>query len=97
MDDLHNLRSGKLKQPERGRRDYTDYKGTQRRGGNERRKPDCYAKVTSEKLAWSKQPGSSSDHQGRMANTMAARKKNRHPHRRRAGNDRRHDGAALGI
>ena len=49
MDDfLHNLRSGKLKQPDRGRRDYTDYKGPQRRAGYERRKPDYYAKVTSE-------------------------------------------------
>jgi hypothetical protein len=56
MDDfLHNLRSGKLKQPDRGRRDYTDYKGPQRRAGNERRKPDYYAKVTSENFAtWSK-------------------------------------------
>ncbi len=52
MDDfLHNLRSGKLKQPDRGRRDYTDYKGPQRRAGNERRKPDYYAKVTSENFA----------------------------------------------
>lgn len=49
MDDfLHNLRSGKLKQPDRGRRDYGDYKGPQRRAGYERRKPDYYAKVTSE-------------------------------------------------
>jgi hypothetical protein len=49
MDDfLHNLRSGKLKQQDRGRRDYTDYKGPQRRAGNERRKPDYYAKVTGE-------------------------------------------------
>lgn len=52
MDDfLHNLRSGKLKQPDRGRRDYSDYKGPQRRAGNERRKPDYYAKVTSENFA----------------------------------------------
>lgn len=49
MDDfLHNLRSGKLKQPDRGRRDYTDYKGPQRRVGNERRRPDYYARVTNE-------------------------------------------------
>ncbi|BBO72477.1 hypothetical protein DSCA_64070 [Desulfosarcina alkanivorans] len=52
MDDfLHNLRSGKLKQPDRGRRDYSDYKGPQRRAGNERRKPDYYAKVTGENFA----------------------------------------------
>ena len=52
MDDfLHNLRSGKLKQADRGRRDYTDYKGPQRRAGNERRKPDYYTKVTNENFA----------------------------------------------
>jgi hypothetical protein len=52
MDDfLHNLRSGKLKQPERGRRDYTDFKGNQRRTGNERRRTDYYAKVTNENFA----------------------------------------------
>ncbi|MGA6925528.1 MAG: hypothetical protein WBY88_07595 [Desulfosarcina sp.] len=53
MDDfLHNLRSGKLKQPDRGRRDYPDYKGPQRRAGNERRKPtDYYTKVTNENFA----------------------------------------------
>jgi len=49
MDDfLHNLRSGKLKQQERGRRDYTDYKGPQRRAGSERRRTDYYTKVTNE-------------------------------------------------
>lgn len=52
MDDfLHNLRSGKLKQPDRGRRDYTDFKGNQRRTGNERRRTDYYAKVTNENFA----------------------------------------------
>lgn len=52
MDDfLHNLRSGKLKQPDRGRRDYTDYKGPQRRVGNDRRRTDYYAKVTNENFA----------------------------------------------
>ena len=53
MDDfLHNLRSGKLKQPDRGRRDYTDYKGPQRRAaGGERRRTDYYTKVTSENFA----------------------------------------------
>ncbi len=49
MDDfLHNLRSGKLKQQDRGRRDYSDYKGPQRRSTTERRRPDYYAKVTNE-------------------------------------------------
>jgi hypothetical protein len=52
MDDfLHNLRSGKLKQTDRGRRDYSDYKGPQRRATNERRKTDYYAKVTNENFA----------------------------------------------
>jgi hypothetical protein len=52
MDDfLHNLRSGKLKQPDRGKRDYTDYKGPQRRAPNERRRTDYYAKVTNENFA----------------------------------------------
>lgn len=77
MDDfLHNLRSGKLKQPDRGRRDYTDYKGPQRRGGNERRKPDYYAKVTSENFALVK--GSLdvlADHQRHIAEAMATSNK----------------------
>jgi len=48
MDDfLHNLRSGKLKQSDRGR-SHSDYKGPQRRVGNERRRTDYYAKVTGE-------------------------------------------------
>lgn len=48
MDDfLHNLRSGKLKQPDRGR-SHSDYKGPQRRVANERRRTDYYAKVTGE-------------------------------------------------
>lgn len=52
MDDfLHNLRSGKLKQSDRGRRDHGDYKGPQRRAGNERRRPDYYTKVTNENFA----------------------------------------------
>ncbi|WP_319526291.1 hypothetical protein [uncultured Desulfosarcina sp.] len=51
MDDfLHNLRSGKLKQPDRGR-SHTDYKGPQRRVSNERRKTDYYAKVTGDHFA----------------------------------------------
>lgn len=77
MDDfLHNLRSGKLKQPDRGRRDYTDYKGPQRRGGNERRKPDYYAKVTGENFALVKDSlDALADHQRRIADALAARKK----------------------
>jgi hypothetical protein len=77
MDDfLHNLRSGKLKQPDRGRRDYTDYKGPQRRAGNERRKPDYYAKVTSENFALVKDSlDVLANHQKRIADEMAARKK----------------------
>lgn len=77
MDDfLHNLRSGKLKQPERGRRDYTDYKGPQRRAGNERRKPDYYAKVTSENFALVKDSlDILAENQKRIADAMAARKK----------------------
>lgn len=74
MDDfLHNLRSGKLKQQDRGRRDYTDYKGPQRRAGNERRKPDYYAKVTSENFSLVK--GSLdllAEKQKQIADTMAA-------------------------
>ncbi|MDL2275173.1 hypothetical protein LJC22_03485 [Desulfosarcina sp. OttesenSCG-928-G10] len=56
MDDfLHNLRSGKLKQPDR-RRDYSDFNKApqqqqqqqpqQRRSGYDRRRTDYYAKVT---------------------------------------------------
>ena len=77
MDDfLHNLRSGKLKQPDRGRGGYTDYKGPQRRGGNERRKPDYYAKVTSENFALVKDSlDVLTNHQKRIADEMAARKK----------------------
>jgi len=52
MDDfLHNLRSGKLKQSDRGRRDFADYKGPQRRVGNDRRRTDYYTKVTGENFA----------------------------------------------
>ena len=77
MDDfLHNLRSGKLKQPDRGRRDYTDYKGPQRRAGSERRKPDYYAKVTGENFALVKDSlDLLADHQRRIADAMAARNK----------------------
>ncbi len=52
MDDfLHNLRSGKLKHPDRGRRDYSDYKGPQRRSsGTDRRKHEHYKKVKTDHL-----------------------------------------------
>ena len=75
MDDfLHNLRSGKLKQPERGRRDYTDYKGPQRRAGNERRRTDYYAKVTGENFALVKEALENlAEQQARIANALAAR------------------------
>lgn len=74
MDDfLHNLRSGKLKQPDRGRRDYTDYKGPQRRAGSERRKPDYYAKVTNENFALVKDSlDLLAEHQKRIADTVTA-------------------------
>jgi hypothetical protein len=77
MDDfLHNLRSGKLKQPDRSRRDFSDYKGPQRRAGNERRKPDYYAKVTGENFALVKDSlDILAGHQKRIADAMADRKK----------------------
>ncbi|MDL2269770.1 hypothetical protein LJC71_05840 [Desulfosarcina sp. OttesenSCG-928-A07] len=53
MDDfLHNLRSGKLKQPDRTRREYTDHNKApqqqQNRSGYDRRRGDYYAKITNE-------------------------------------------------
>jgi hypothetical protein len=77
MDDfLHNLRSGKLKQTDRGRRDYTDYKGPQRRVNNDRRKTDYYAKVTNENFALIKETlDALADSQKRIANAMAERGK----------------------
>lgn len=77
MDDfLHNLRSGKLKQPDRGRRDYSDYKGPQRRGASERRRPDYYAKVTTENFALVKDSlDTLAENQKRIADAMAAREK----------------------
>ncbi|GAB6907502.1 hypothetical protein DESC_350017 [Desulfosarcina cetonica] len=73
MDDfLHNLRSGKLKQTDRSRRDYTDYKGPQRRAGNERRKPDYYTKVTNENFALIKETlDVLAENQTRIADTIA--------------------------
>lgn len=52
MDDfLHNLRSGKLKQPDRGNRPYGDqFKGGQRRNVNDRRKRDFESKESFERL-----------------------------------------------
>lgn len=77
MDDfLHNLRSGKLKQPDRGRQNYQDYKGPQRRAGNERRRPDYYAKVTAENFALVKDSlDALAENQKRIANAMANREK----------------------
>lgn len=77
MDDfLHNLRSGKLKQPDRGRQNYQDYKGPQRRAGNERRKPDYYAKVTAENFALVKDSlDRLTENQKHIANAIAAREK----------------------
>ena len=77
MDDfLHNLRSGKLKQTDRGRRDYSDYKGPQRRVNNDRRKTDYYAKVTNENFALIKETlDALSDSQKRIADAMMERGK----------------------
>ena len=75
MDDfLHNLRSGKLKQSDRGRRDYTDYKGPQRRAATDRRKTDYYAKVTNENFALIKETlDVLADCQKRIADAMVGR------------------------
>ena len=77
MDDfLHNLRSGKLKQSDRGRRDYADYKGPQRRVTNDRRKTDYYAKVTNENFALIKETlDALAVSQKRIADAMEERKK----------------------
>ena len=76
MDDfLHNLRSGKLKQPDRGRRDYADYKGPQRRAGSDRRRTDYYAKVTAENFALVKDSlDLLAEQQKRIADALVARK-----------------------
>lgn len=75
MDDfLHNLRSGKLKQTDRNRRDFNDYKGSQRRAPNERRKTDYYAKVTNENFAMIKETlDALAQSQKRMADAVAER------------------------
>jgi hypothetical protein len=77
MDDfLHNLRSGKLKQADRGRRDYNDYKGPQRRASNDRRKTDYYAKVTNENFALIKETlDALAASQKRIADAMVQREK----------------------
>ncbi len=77
MDDfLHNLRSGKLKQTDRNRRDFSDYKGPQRRVTNDRRKTDYYAKVTNENFALIKETlDVLADCQKRIADAMVERKK----------------------
>ena len=76
MDDfLHNLRSGKLKQGDRGRRDYSDYKGPQRRAGSERRRTDYYAKVTGDNFAMVKDALESlAEQQKRIADALSARR-----------------------
>jgi len=76
MDDfLHNLRSGKLKQADRGRRDYTDYKGPQRRASNERRRTDYYTKVTNENFALIKETlDVLTDSQKRIVDVLVERK-----------------------
>jgi len=75
MDDfLHNLRSGKLKQSDRGRRDYNEYKGPQRRAGSERRRTDYYAKVTNENFALIKETlDGLADQQRRIAEAIYAK------------------------
>ena len=77
MDDfLHNLRSGKLKQGDRGRRDYSDYKGPQRRVNNDRRKTDYYAKVTNENFALIKETlDVLAGYQKRIADAMVGRER----------------------
>ncbi len=77
MDDfLHNLRSGKLKQGDQNRRNFNDYKNSQRRVTNERRKTDYYAKVTNENFSMIKQTlDTLADYQKRMADAVAERNK----------------------
>jgi hypothetical protein len=74
MDDfLHNLRSGKLKQHDRGRRDHSDYKGPQRRAGNDRRRMDYYTKVTNENFAMVKDSlGQVTEAQKRVGEALTA-------------------------
>ncbi|NNF99719.1 MAG: hypothetical protein HKM93_10095 [Desulfobacteraceae bacterium] len=53
MDDfLHNLRSGKLKQPDQNRRQYNDsqYKNSQRRNVQDRRKRESESPLTAENI-----------------------------------------------
>jgi len=74
MDDfLHNLRSGKLKQPDRSNRPYNDpqYKGGQRRNAMDRRKKelDAFERLNAVKEALE----SISETQKRMAEAYEAR------------------------
>ncbi len=74
MDDfLHNLRSGKLKQPDRSNRPYSDpqYKGGQRRNAMDRRKKelDAFERLNAVKEALE----SISETQKRMAEAYEAR------------------------
>jgi hypothetical protein len=74
MDDfLHNLRSGKLKQPDRSNRPYNDpqYKGGQRRNSMDRRKKelDAFERLNAVKEALE----SISETQKRMAEAYEAR------------------------
>lgn len=69
MDDfLHNLRSGKLKQPDRTNRSYGDSQYKNKRNVMDRRKRDFEAKETSERLSAIKEMLESvADTQKRMA------------------------------
>ena len=77
MDDfLHNLRSGKLKQPDRSNRPYGDqnYKSTQRRNMMDRRKRDFESKESFERLSAIKEVlDAISETQKRMADAYEAR------------------------
>lgn len=77
MDDfLHNLRSGKLKQPDRSNRPYGDqnYKSAQRRNMMERRKREFESKESFERLNAIKEVlDTIADTQKRMADAYEAR------------------------
>lgn len=79
MDDfLHNLRNGKLKQPDRTRREYTDYNKApqqqQNRSGYDRRRVDYYAKITSEHFMLIKQTlDAMVENQKQLIDAIAAR------------------------
>lgn len=77
MDDfLHNLRSGKLKQPDRTNRSYGDPQYKNKRNVMDRRKRDSEAKETSERLSAIKEMLQSvAETQKRMVDWHAARAK----------------------